>query len=62
LGVKSVVDIFLSHTHIKEHSQEKKELFFVVDSYRNKKQELTKRLDQNYLRLPTKNKIPQKKG
>ena len=61
-GVKCVVDIFLSHTSIKEHSLREKELFFVGDNTQRKKQELIRRLDQKYLRLLTKNKIPQKKG
>lgn len=60
-SVKCVVYKNLSHTHIKEHSQEKKELFFVDNTVR-KKLELVRRLDQGYLRLPTKNKIPQKRG
>ena len=59
--IKCVVDNFLSHTSIKEHSQRKKELFFVVDNTQRKKTELLRRLDQDYLRLPTKNKIPQKR-
>ena len=60
--LKSVVDNFLSHTHIKEHSLREKERFFFVDNTRDKKKDLVRRLDQKYLRLPTKNKIPQKKG
>lgn len=61
-GVKCVVYKFLSHTSIKEHSLGEKERFFFGDNTQKKKQELVRRLDQKYLRLPTKNKIPQKKG
>ena len=50
----------LSHTHIKGQSIKEKELFFFRGG--RKKQGLVQRLDQKYLRLPTKKKIPQKKG
>lgn len=58
--VKKLSTKSLSHTHIKGQSIKERELF--VFRKGTKKQDLVQRLDQKYLRLPTKNKIPQKKG
>lgn len=65
--VKCVVYKFLSHTRsTKNIARNKRELFFYLTHHHSsviltKKEEFVRRLDQKYLRLPTKNKIPQKK-
>ena len=60
LCVKKLSTFSLSHTHIKGQSIKGKELFCFRGG--RKKEGLVRRLDQKYLRLPTKDKIPQKKG
>ena len=51
-----------THEHKRTFAKRKRTFFFFVDNTKDKKQELVRRLDQKYLRLPTRNKIPQKKG